>query len=243
VELDSLGPFERLWAHKTCLRHASELALKRILDSDKLAKEPKYQVLTTATTALWFDSPELLPRIHRNLPMLKDIIIVGHDGRVQLKDALRIQALVAQATREHLDNELRLTIAETPRSKTPRTSSSLAITRWQRLWSPFNSRVVLDGVARNGSVVYSARDQARVLKPSTWALLKTWSGSIKHTSFVGIPPSIDDVCNAIKSARHSAPGPDGLPYASWKAGTEKAATTLAHVQQAMCLRGVPTNVV
>ena len=43
------------------------------------------------------------------------------------------------------------------------------------------------------------------------------------------PPTVDDVLEYFKHLRHSAPGPDGLPYAAWIAGGEEAAKTIIEV--------------
>ena len=56
------------------------------------------------------------------------------------------------------------------------------------------------------------------------------------------PPSEDEVFEFYRKARHSAPGPDGLPYGAWKAtGRIGARATARGIKQLMEGKPAPAN--
>ena len=56
------------------------------------------------------------------------------------------------------------------------------------------------------------------------------------------PPTENDVLEVFQSARHSAPGPDGLPYGAWKAtGRTGARATARGIEELMQGKPAPTN--
>ena len=133
---------------------------------------------------------------------------------------------------------------------TPKTSKSSrveALVRLSRLWSPFDRRLVVDGVITG---YHSDGSPCAVLDPTSrvGALSAAWADTFsakpacrltaeeviarwaRPLDFSGVsPPSVEDYKDVSSRARSSAPGRDGLPYEAWAAAGDVGAVTLHSV--------------
>lgn len=130
--------------------------------------------------------------------------------------------------------------------------SDTTVERWRKHWTPLTSRKYLAGVLSvpgpDGDISApdtSPEGRAAALRehwakafaerpirmPIVDAMLKGMIGPVPH--LVAKPPTTGDIMEAMRRARPSAPGPDMLPYAAWRAAGRPAAYALAKFHRAL----------
>ena len=129
-------------------------------------------------------------------------------------------------------------------------SRTLTLARLASLWTPFNKKVILSGlicstgVTRGPDAIVAGLGQqwAPTFAAKVFDVRAAEDFLRAHPcsySFVdaGVP-NIANYLEYIRHAKHSAPGPDGIPYAACAAGGDAGAVTLDGVGSAL-RRGVP----
>jgi hypothetical protein len=208
------------------------------MEKSKGCKQREMQGFANASRALWYELPGVIPRLIASLPLLEGVIGVDSSGRAQLKLPVIFSKMVGEAMNNHLSKEIASNETHVPGEKTMRRSRHAAMTKWLKLWSPFDSRLQLAGIATNGTTVREPMARSKLLA-DYWGEVsskkeinveKANAFANEHQPRLDLsksaPPSFDSIARSIRIARHSAPGPDGLPFSSWAAAGETGVMTL-----------------
>ena len=247
--LDDLSLLERWALHKDILREVARLVLAEHL---VLAGHHGFGGSLTYTSiarAVWFSDTSLANTlIARSATARTHIRVEG--STVVLHDHAAFAHEIA--VDKHSTFSQRIAAAEvdfgaqqTPTIKHNRVN---ALMRMARLWSPFDKRLMLHGikcVREDGSFVVVTAPASKVE-----ALRTGWAPTFAHKTtdtalasqilaqhstkweFADIqPPTMSDISNALRCAKHSAPGVDGLPYAAWQAAGQHGAKTIYLILQ------------
>ena len=235
--LDELAPQERWTRHKAIIREASETALKRCLAKVATTNDEKLQVLLQAARALRYDQPHMLPKIIKSLPCLKGVIGIDAYGHVIMLNGAKFQTTIFEVMNVGLDSE----VAENNGidGRPLRNGRSQMLDRWVKLWAPFDRRLIIYGIELpDGSLAVSPPDKANALA-GHWgsffakkeintrlaeAVTRRYSTELDVSGERF--PGDDDFIAYWKRAKHSATGPDGIPYCAWAASGLPAACTM-----------------
>ena len=255
--IDELPVFERLSTHKECIRRAAAELVKDLLvpgglvDADAGAsKEVRRIAIAHIAKVVWKNDQVRAKALLRQCPLAREHVGVDVASLpVRLRDperfaaefdSLRAELAVAQGAR---DGERE---ADDPSRRLR--GSGTGTSFLARLWSPFSK------VATLGSILNDAGERASDASEMTAALREHWKPTFTrvHEAFDDreakafldrwspdwsgerIPsPSLVDFMELLRRFKHSAPGPDGIPYAGWKAAGKKGAETLLAVSRAL----------
>ena len=200
---------------------------------------PCTAVLTSIARAVWNRDLELARVLILTQPLAQRHLHLVH-GLPALAHPLEFADVFAHEKTQELSAALS---AAKPTSGLKRPSRRAA-TKKLELWSPFGGRFVVAGfLASDGTVVKDPPGMVELLRQA-WApvfarkptdsnaaedICDAWVRRI-DTSLVS-PPSVDDFLGALAAAKNSAPGPDGLPHAAWRAGGRLSAETLLGIEE------------
>ena len=127
------------------------------------------------------------------------------------------------------------------------------LSTWARMWAPFDKRLVLSAIKLPNNTI--VEDPAQKIA----ALSKHWAPTFKNKTIDGplalliarkqpkvdmpdyAPPTVEDFEEYPKHAKHSATGPDGIPYACWLAAGIDGARILWRVTIATMQGRDPPN--
>lgn len=230
------NPFKLLSQYKKALFRAAAATRKsRLLSSSFSLRFSQHLSLLRAISTPSQD-PSAIERLFSYDPSLQSLVTlrlgVWHDNGLE------------QATREFLFQ------ASSPPSPKAHPISSIkdklpsTRTRISSLRSDPSDPPISDdrGKAEIASSFWSEVWAPRSTAPSNLereAFLDSYTKKVDTTLLS--PPLLDDVIFSITHSNNSAPGPDGVPYAAWRAAPELAGPILFAVLEAICKGQAPPS--
>ena len=171
----------------------------------------------------------LAAKVLKNLSAIADAVKVVGEGKVTVLDQKVLGEFTVLIATDALSKEKGLATKADHSSK-PRGGRVAMLNRPLKLWAPFSRKAVTVAIVRvDGVVADSPLDQAEALT-AHWGKVFSRKGTCATTmqNFLethAIPidlrdvamPTPGDIGVFLRSARYSAPGPDGIPYAAWRA--------------------------
>jgi hypothetical protein len=239
--LDCLSTADRWVQHKKIIRQASEIAARRCLSKVAKTNDEQLQGILQASRAIWFDMPHMVPKIITTPPSLKDVIYIDSHGHAAIKDHAKFQSITAgivngSITAENDDAKKSQSLGNARLSSNNRRQM---LSRWAKLWAPYDKQLILHGIELpNGSLATTPADKARALSEHwgevfkrkdiderlAMAVMRRFTEKIDMSS--ERMPSDDDFEAFWRRAKHSATGPDGIPYCAWATSGYPAAKTM-----------------
>jgi hypothetical protein len=205
--------------------------------------------LTSAARAVARNDGRLAEMIIARAPTIGRYVSVSPTKDVHLQNAEGFQAAVEESKRAYYQ-ELQRNLEREPTAggssaAKKKRSRAYALTSLAKVWAPSDKRLVIAGI-RCGSgddgfvqVARKPLDRARALtagwSPTFSALdrgsaeercafAKKWVTKVDFSDVA--LPSCDSITSFLAAAGESMPGPDGLPFSSWRATGARGAATL-----------------
>ena len=236
-------PFEAILEVKTRIRCASKKAIKMIMARKANTTEEKMQVVLQASRAITYNLASVAQHVKRGFPDLGKHIAIDEDGRVYLSSPAAFHQMAQEiASAQSRSEETR----NSELTRRPKSGRAAQIQRWNQLWSPFSRRVVNVAIVRaDGTVANSPEDKAMELKKFWGSVFSDKAIDVDEAatflqSFavkLAIPehaiPTVAAIQAFLRKAKHSAPGPDGIPYRCWHFTGKKSAKTILRAMIAM----------
>ena len=235
-------PYEAAKHIKTIFRKASQLAIKRIYSKTNLNNEELFQVVLQAARCIHQNGFRVARHVKKDLPELGQHLDLSGDN-VELIDPESFHRKTIVIARQYYEKEQE----NIHTSLKPKGGRMAQINRHLQLWSPFQRKAVNVGIIRmDGSVATDPQNKAIELR-NYWG--KTFERKKINRKLVQIfadnfCPPIDfsnthlpterDIMEFLKRTKHSAPGPDGIPYSCWLAAGEQGARILHRILVSMC---------
>ena len=252
MPLDPLPVWSRWTKHKRIIRLAASMTRQIPLAeaSGDVRDGAQLLVLNSMARAVALQDWRLAKRLSASSPLAASLLrfCPTRSPRIWLADAAHFSELVRDARAADIAAraEEDAVCAEedavsSPKRKKSRPGSS-GLLRLAALWQRDGKRMVLQGVRSPDGTVHR-RDSGRILA-SVWgkiceatptdqqrgqAFAKRWCRKF-NDGFTTVPDT-NDFVKFLRRAKRSAPGPDGLPYAAWRAAGHAAASTLCAVEQ------------
>ena len=242
AKLDERHVVDRWQLHKIIIKEAARIVRNSVLQSEPDSVMAKSQTFATAARCVWQNDISLAMNLIHKSPLIAEHIQV-RNGTVTVIDSESFDLAVRNARQEFYD--ARHQELEALKHKKKKKQQTAAIDRLRKLWLPLGSKFCLSGV-RIGSnldgsprIVTEPRERAAALSKH-WASVFSVTRPInaqqaqqvlnqhaKPFDFSAVtPPDIDDYARVLRSLPHSAPGPDGIPYAGWNAAGWHGAKSL-----------------
>ena len=212
----------------------------------------RVQVMVQAARALAQDDPSMVSKVLCSMPELEQYIFVNRYGHVALRDANGFDQLYEQIYKAHLESQLDEANAEGPRK--PRGGRTSMLTRWLKMRLPFDAKLVLSGIQRTDHTVATEPEERAQLLADFWAPVfkkqpidkKLAKAILKdhqnpYTGNQNIVLEDLHFTEFLRRARHSATGPDGVPYLALLKGSPKVATSLRLVTEHLMAGGNPAE--
>ena len=246
ANLDALPVVQRWERHKAILRKAGEHARNALLNARDQSNFQVNQTLTTIARVVWHNDVRLGRKLLECSSIAQEHLIVS-DAEVQLKCPATFSSCVSQAkvafyAKAHADLDADFPDAA-PKKKL---SKMQAISRLAKLWAPQDKRLILDAVkipSHSGAYLLERSPAGRsAALASAWAPIFStkivdegqarsfcakWCAPL--ASHLLKPISNASVRSFLRSAKHSQPGPDGVPYLAWEVAGDVGAETLRGV--------------
>ena len=240
INFEDFEPFIALRLIKKLMKKAGSLAKRLAFKKDPSNPSIRMQLILQLARAVAEQDVKLANRVISDLPEIKDMIFADYE-RVHVVDQDKVDELSQEIARKALDVEYERANHGASR-KRPRGGGIAALQRQSLLWSPFAKKAVNVAIVRSdGTIAVEDQEKARELG-EFWG--KTFSEKLidkedakaflcefgKPFELDAIqPPDQNAIERFLRHARHSAPGPDGLPYASWRATTSTGSRVLSRV--------------
>jgi hypothetical protein len=256
LELDTIPTFERWEVHKEVIREAARLAKEAMFLEAGGSTEAVNMRLTSIARAVTRNDAKLANILITHAAVAREHIEVSNGSvllkdplrfRQEVEDSKskEIDASRAELDREYDDMSDASTAPSTAYVRRRRKASqSAALMRRAKLWNPFDRRMVLAGVHtpstpfRHGKIMRDPRERARALADGWFPTFcrkdpmpagaqdfaARWTSSFDFSRCA--PPSKSAFRRFLSKVRHSAPGPDGIPYEGWKRSGERGVQTL-----------------
>jgi hypothetical protein len=180
------------------------------------------------------------------MPLLAEAVEVLDNAEIVIKDQMALDRYTMGVATESLEKEKELATKNDQKTK-PRGGRVAMLNRLLKLWTPFSRRAITVAIIRaDGVLAESSAEHAAALTDhwgevfSKKATCEVTTQHFLHQHAVPLDlagaelPSPDDIGFFLQHARYSAPGPDGVPYAAWKATGAHGTTTLHRVLCEMC---------
>ena len=244
AQLDTLRcPLVRAESHKEILRHAADLTFKVIRSSPAECKRPEFGdlIFTIAARAVWNKHTKTISNILQQHAHMRKYLGIN-DGEITWHDRTGFAQAHALAKATSFKYKQECLEANSSTSCTALAHNNRQATHMQRnakLWAPLGGRMSLTAVRLGDEIISNPQDVAAALGQG-WAKTFAVAPVIdEHRAKVyldeyAVPldftsctvPSRESIAHMINKMSHSAPGPDGLPYAAWKAGGIHSAHTI-----------------
>ena len=234
---------DRLMYHKELIREAARLTLLALRSDPTTSARPEWQALkyTTASRALWGNHTKVMKVLLERHPELNKYFTIG-DSVTCIDSAgfAEVHRKAKLAAARHKQETLEAGIAEDHQHAQDRSRAHVRqLKRAKELWSPFSSRLVLAGIRVEDEVIHNPAGIVEALS-STWSPTFAVEPQIdldkakQYLADHAVPLDFSDVTmptkenfeSMLRKIKHSAPGPDGLPYAAWKAAGSAGIDTL-----------------
>ena len=243
IPLDSLPVIARWETHKTILQEVARRTRNALIAGSAEDPEVRLLILNSVARAVCKCDAYLARALCDSSPTARRHLRCAA-GSAELLDLGAFLAEIAAArNREFAAGDP----DGLPRGGCANESKTEAMRRLSRLWSPFDKRLVLRGIAvrtRDGAKVARGRcDQLQTPK-ETWAnvfaeqasrlavahtFARRWAAKFDFRD--AHPPGVDEFEDYLLHVRGSAAGIDGLPYSAWATAGRPGAVTLALVKE------------
>ena len=243
---DIMHPPARALHHKAVIRAAAKKTLIYLRKDPTSSEEvPEWNALAYTTAARAFISQShrfLYMLIQRHSFLQPYFVCTGTTSSLTDPDGFAA-AHAAARTAAHRDRTLRLEQQLPSSSSVARgklKGQITALSHATKLWSPFNSRLVLNGITTNETTVTTPAGIATALADA-WRPVFANPPKVdvveakKYLEEHAVPldftrfkvPSTETFDNLLSKIQHSAPGPDGIPYAAWQKSGAAGRRTLS----------------
>ena len=246
-------PFEALAIIKDIIRSASRDAIKEVLKLKPEGIEEKLQLVMQAVRSIRDQDVRLAKLASRDFPDLAACLNISDTG-VRVADAAKFDALTQQVAHASAVREEELADSKDKRKVKKRGGRCAIVARWLQLWSPFGKRAVSVAIVRaDGEATKVPQEKAQVLA-------KHWGDVFRQrevdlvagAAFVAehsVPLDLTGVRRPdaavfesfIRRTRHSAPGPDGIPYGCWRCIPKVASRVLVRALGKLTSSGCPPD--
>jgi hypothetical protein len=153
--LSDLGTIERWQTHKVIIREAARLARRQLFLENESSEETKHIALQSIARAVWRNDTSLAEILADRSPLAQKHLAVDSQRNVIIHDAPLFQAEVEAARAKQLESRLRgleldgrraAAEGESKWKARKRQDKVAAASRLAKLWSPFDRRLVLNGI-------------------------------------------------------------------------------------------------
>ena len=227
VDFEALSPFAALMATKILIKHAGELTEKEAFAEDSSGPAVRMQLILQLSRAIASQDGNLARKVVRDLPELMQIIEVCGD-KVWILDQNALDKLTQGVARRAIEVELE-NANSTDKTSKPRGGRSASLNRKSLLWAPLSRKMLNVATLRSDGTVTQNDDEKAEELAKHWGktleekLIDGADAELFLSEFAGDfhfenirPPDQNVIEKFVARARHSAPGPDGLPYGAWK---------------------------
>jgi hypothetical protein len=250
--LELLSASDALDRTKDLLRNAGKRTLKDAMNKSPDTPEQRLQLILQLARAISTQDVRLASRVLDSLPSLRDAVEVSADAQVTVVDHLTLDRISTEIATEALTHEKDLAL-DRRKPKQPRAGRAAALARLLKLWTPFARKAINVAIVKeDGSIANTPDEQAAALADywggvfcekftdpdATHAFLSEF-GAKFPTETLRLP-EVGDIEEFTKRARHSAPGPDGIPYSAWRA-TGRTGATVLHRTLCEMAAGIPVQ--
>ena len=173
---------------------------------------------------------------------------------IKFSEEINNEKLQALQSRE---GELRSVLGKTNKNKQNRVKHTLAqVRRLALLWNPCKSRLVLRGIIDSkGHIVRGlegigdelAKEWSKVFSSKPIDVSQAKQVLKRFAAPIHVPenlfPNVESISHFLAHAKHSAPGPDGIPYCAWKATGARGAGTMFRVLCDMWVYGSTSSLI
>ena len=248
VNWDRASPMEAPEICKHIFRQVGDQVTRDEIKRDPQNLHVRYTILTLAARAAQHQIASLFNRAAKDLPELNEYICVKNDGQVQVANQTGFNTLIADTAKQVMEKELKEDEKETRQANNRKGGSSRreAIERNVGMLCPLAKKAVNVRIRRDdGSITDSPEQQLDALalgwaptlahkdidEDSARKLIRQYGG----TAGPHRPAATEGGrLRILRVAKHSAPGPDGIPYACWRAAGKTGAFLLARQGRAIC---------
>ena len=233
VELEKIAPnfvdpFAELIQVKKAMRAVSKTASKQILSKSPEDAAQRMQLLLQLGRALATNGTWLAEKVAFAIPAIHEFVAVSRDS-VAITNASAYNKFSTDVAMNHLNTESVATAAIVDQ-RARKGSSASRLNRLLGLWNPFKRRAATVAILRDdGHLASPEADAAKALADhwgKTFAIKQTdtsTAATFLHQFLVPLNivnlscPTVEDFGHFLRKVAHSAPGPDGIPYAAWAA--------------------------
>ena len=173
--------------------------------------------------------------IQRDFPAVGNHLIITPESTVTITKPQDFHKITQQIAIDHLTQEN----ADMNKNHKPKGGRMTQINRWLQLWSPFQRRAINVGIIKaDGSIAFKPCEKAQEIRNHWGTVFDEKTIDIEKArrfankfctklnfqkAKIRTPENIDTF---LSKTKHSAPGPDGIPYKCWHATGPKGHRTL-----------------
>ena len=243
--LDRLPTILRWETHKRILREVAGRVRNMVMHSQFLDPQEKLLLGNSIARAAARQNCSLARALLDSSSRARELLEID-SGTERIKDPVGFSEWIRILREGYLTRQLqeRAPAAGYSGHIAKPSARSRALTRLAKLWRPLDRRLCLAGVLDPvpGAVHRAEEDNIKCLRDQ-WsscfagrptrrrlgeALLERWAQPLGVD--LQDPPGQAEIRNFLLRAMASAPGPDGLPFASWRAAGDCSAHTLARLE-------------
>ena len=242
-------PFQALQILKHEIRIASKEAIKEIMKKDPTKPHTRMQRVLQISRAIAYNDSQLARIVKKADPQLGECFTVSEDGLIHITNTTKFNETTAAIAKAFHDQENRENdSAATTQGKKNRTNH---LKRLNDQWSPFSRKSVNLTITKQDGSPTTTPEEGGAALSDHWgqvfshkdidlcladAILRRYANPIDlHHVHI---PSEASFSAFLRHAKHSAPGPHGIPYAAWNACSSHCSYWLRQALLAMC-NGAP----
>jgi hypothetical protein len=239
VDWSSLGCWDKLLRQKKLLRTAGKLARNLLLSGALGPKAPPLAVLQSVARAVWRSDT----RTARALALTSSAAAAYLDLSGPLVALRNPDAFHRDFTAAKIVQLDAAAAPARPKEAKKSPASRAAATRKRSLWNSLGKMLILTALRTATGRIITDKEDIDVALCEAWApkfskatvdverleqICATWA---RPLDLAGVcPPSAPDYIAVWDRCRNSAPGPDGIPFAAWRASGLFSAELLCEVE-------------
>ena len=242
VQIDKLHVVERIQVHKKIIRIAGIKTRNYLFDSNSADPKVLHQLFVSMARAVWTQNFKLARTLVERSALAKTHLSINvdnlslHDPAAFHTEFMKHKHLIQTERQNEADNLSTHSASQASKKK----SKQRALHRQAKLWFSSGRSSSLIGIRLTDGTVIREPSSISSLLASSWSEVFS-SGTFDHaraesfldlhaTGYIGTgdspPPTLREIQKFIRKVKHSAPGPDGFPYAAWNDQHEWGANTL-----------------
>ena len=246
LDLDEdTDPFFALRLIKQEMRASGKEAIRKIMKEDPDSPETRMQRVLQISRAIAYHDTGLARIVQKASPDLGQCYAIASDGTIVINNTTRFNELTAKYAKDFHDQEIQSNAEGPPRKG--KTTRDNHLKRLNDQWSPFGRKSVTVNITKADGTPTDTPEEAGEELTRHWgqtfsaktidatlarAILRSAANKLdlSDTTY----PSEEAFVHFLRRTKHSAPGPDGLPYVVWKAAGLYGAKWLRRALIAMC---------